>query len=201
MNNEEMNQEQNQEEVKQEEVKQEENQEQEQEKKYTDEDVNRLIDKKYAELKTKAEKEVEEAKKEAEKQAEEAKKYAELTAKEKIEYERDKLQQELDDLKREKALNEMKTTARTTLSEEGIQVSDELLSVIVTDNADVTKASISSFATLFKEAVDKEVTDRMRGATPKRGVGKNALTKEEILATKDPLERQRKIAENLHLFK
>lgn len=155
------------------------------EKKYTDEDVDRIIGEKFKKFKE---------------EAEEAKKLAEMTAKEKIEYERDKLQKELDDLKKEKALNDMKGAARDILGEQGVQVGDNLLSMIVTDDAEATKESIADFVALFKEAVDKEVTERMRGTTPKRASGTNSLTKQEILDIKDPVERQRMIAKNLNLF-
>ena len=159
------------------------------EKKYTDADVDRLINKKFAELKSKAEADVEEAKK-----------LAEMSAKEKIEYERDKLQEELTALKRDKARNEMKSTARAILGEQGIQVGDELLSMIVTDDAEATQESIGEFAAVFKAAVEQAVTEKMRGKTPKRSTTSNALTKQEIMDIKDPVERQRTIAKNLELF-
>lgn len=126
------------------------------EKKYTDADVDKLIDKKFAEWQKKKDKEVDEAKK-----------LADMNAQQKAEYERDKLQKELDDYKRKDALAEMSKTARKMLSDEGINVSDELLSRLVTTDATETKAAVDSFTKLFKAAVDEAVKDKARGTTPK----------------------------------
>lgn len=125
-------------------------------KKYSDEDVNKLIDKKFAEWQKKKDKEVDEAKK-----------LADMNAQQKAEYERDKLQKELDDYKRKDALAEMSKTARKMLSDEGINVSDELLSRLVTTDATETKSAVDSFTKLFKAAVDDAVKDKARGTTPK----------------------------------
>lgn len=126
------------------------------EKKYTDADVDKLIDKKFAEWQKKKDKEVDEAKK-----------LADMNAQQKAEYERDKLQKELDEFKRKDALAEMSKTARKMLSDEGISISDELLSRLVTTDAAETKSAVDSFTKLFKAAVDDAVKDKARGTTPK----------------------------------
>ena len=126
------------------------------EKKYSDADVDKLIDKKFAEWQKKKDKEVDEAKK-----------LADMNAQQKAEYERDKLQKELDDYKRKDALAEMSKTARKMLSDEGINISDELLSRLITTDAAETKSVVDSFTKLFKAAVDDAVKDKARGTTPK----------------------------------
>ena len=126
------------------------------EKKYSDADVDKLIDKKFAEWQKKKDKEVDEAKK-----------LADMNAQQKAEYERDKLQKELDDYKRKDALAEMSKTARKMLSDEGINISDELLSRLITTDAAETKSAVDSFTKLFKAAVDDAVKDKARGTTPK----------------------------------
>lgn len=180
-----------QEEVKQEEVKQEEAK-QEAEKKYTDKEVDKLIAKKYAKLKADAEKEVEEARAEAEK-------LAKMNATEKLEHEKTKLQEELEELRREKNLNLMKDEAIQMLEEKNISINSGLLSILVTDKADTTKENVENFVDLFNKAVDKEVTEKLKGPTPKK-MGGGTITKEEIMKIKDPILRQSKIAENLELF-
>lgn len=177
--------------VEQEEVKQEEAK-QEAEKKYTDEDVDKLIAKKYAKLKADAEKEVEEARAEAEK-------LAKMNATEKLEHEKTKLQKELEELRREKNLNMMKDEAIQMLEEKNISINSGILSILVTDKADTTKENVENFVDLFNKAVDKEVTERLKGPTPKK-MGGGTITKEEIMNIKDPILRQSKIAENLELF-
>ena len=130
------------------------------EKKYSDADIDKSLNKKFAEWQTKKEKEVDEAKK-----------LAEMNAQQKAEYERDQLQKELDELKKANSLSEMQKTARKMLSDDNINVSDELLSLMVTTDAGKTKAGIDSFKALFKDAVEKAVKDTIRGETPKTGTG------------------------------
>lgn len=160
------------------------------EKKYSDADVDKLFNKKFAEWQAKKQKEVDEAKK-----------LAAMDATQKAEYERDKLQKELDEYKRKDSLAEMSKTARKILSDDGITVSDELLSMLVTTDAEKTKAAVDGFKTAFKEAVEATVKERLKGEPPKKGTGgAPSMTKEAIMAIKDPELRQQKMLENKHLF-
>ena len=162
--------------------------------KYSDDDVDRMFNEKFAKWSAKAEKK-------AEAKAAEAARLAEMTAQERAEAERDALRAELDELKRANTAAEMAKTARQMLSEQGINAPDALVTTLVTDDADSTKQNVDAFAETFKNAVDEEVKKRLGGQTPKVGTGKNkALTREEILAVKDKAERQRLIAENIDEF-
>lgn len=162
------------------------------EKKYTDEDVDKIINQKYAKLKADAEKEVEQAKKEAEK-------LANMNAKEKLEHEKKKLEEELETLRREKNRSEMKDVAVNMLGEKNITLSNDLVNILVTDEAEATKDNVENFIEIFNTAVDKEVTERLKSPTPKR-MGGGKMTKKDILDIKDPILRRQKIAENLELF-
>lgn len=166
-----------------------ESKQQESEKKYTDEDVNKLIDAKFAEWQKKHQKAVDEAAK-----------LAEMNAQQKAEYERDELQKKLDELTRKNALSEMSATARKMLAENDITIPDELLSVLVSADAEKTKESVEAFSKLFTESVKKAVADALKGNPPKEG-GAKTLTKADIMAVKDRTERQKLIAENIDLFK
>ena len=159
------------------------------EKKYTDDDLNSIIDKKFAEWQKKKEKEVNEAKK-----------LAEMNATEKAEYERDKLQKQLDEMMKEKSLNEMTKVARKMLSEDGINITDELLANLVSDSAENTKEAVKSFIELFKSAVNDAVKDALKGKAPKNSTGSDSITKEKIMKVKDRAERQKLIAEHMDLF-
>ena len=162
----------------------------ENEKKYSDADVNALIDKKFAEWQKKKDTELGEAKK-----------LAEMNATQKAEYERDKLQKELDILKKQSLLNDMSKTARGILRESNVDVSDELLSVLVTDNAEATKKNVDSFVQMFNSAVEIEVKNRLKGKAPKGGTKSGTtLTKEQIMKVRDSAERQKLIMENSELF-
>ena len=74
------------------------------EPKYTDEDVDKLFNKKFAEWEKKKQKEIDEAKK-----------LAEMNAQERAEHERDELQKKLDALEKKDTLSEMTKTARKML--------------------------------------------------------------------------------------
>ena len=159
------------------------------EKKYTDADLNSIIDKKFAEWQKKKEKEVDEAKK-----------LAEMNATEKAEYERDKLQKQLDEMMKEKSFTEMTKVARKMLSEDGINITDELLANLVSDSAENTKEAVKSFIELFKSAVNDAVKDALKGKAPKNSTGSDSITKEKIMKVKDRAERQKLIAEHMDLF-
>ena len=111
------------------------------------------------------------------------------------------MQKELDDYKKKEALSDMSKTARKMLSDEGINIPDELLVHLVSEDAQETKASVESFTKLFKDTVNEAVKNALKGPAPKAGIGgKTTATKEQIMAIKNPSERQRMIAENITLF-
>lgn len=157
-------------------------------KMYTQEEVNQIISQRVAREKSKSKQEIDEAKK-----------LANMDTQQKIEYERDKLQRELDELKKANALSDMSRQARKMLSDGGINVSDDLLTMLVSAEADKTKTSVDSFIKLFNDHVENAVKERLKGNAPKRG-SNGKLTKSQIMDIKDPLERQKKIAENIELF-
>lgn len=161
------------------------------EKKYSDKEVNAIIDKKFAEWQKKQEKAVDEAKK-----------LADMNATQKAEYQRDQLQKELNELKKANSLAEMSKTARKMLSDDyNINISDELLSHLVTVDAEETKTAVESFAKMFKGEVENAVKERLKGEPPRKGTGGTAtMTKEQIMNIKDPEARQKAMLENKHLF-
>lgn len=131
----------------------------------------------------------------------EAEKLAQMTSEEKAEYRAKKAEQELADLKRQIALGDMAKTARKMLSEENITVPDEIVMNLVSDDAEKTKSAVESFAKVFKDAVQAAVKEALKGNPPKAGSGgSTTVTREQILAVKDRVERQRLIAENPQLF-
>lgn len=130
-----------------------------------------------------------------------AEKLAKMTKEEKSEYKTRKLEKELADLKRQNALSEMSKTARKMLADEEINIPDELLAHLVSESAEDTKTAVEAFAKMYKDAVQAAVKDALKGNAPKGGSGgKGAVTKEQILAISNPIERQRLIAENIALF-
>ena len=75
------------------------------------------------------------------------------------------------------------------------------LSVMVTTDAEQTKAAVDSFAQFFNDAVEAKVKERLKGEPPRKGPGSAApMTKEQIMAIRDPELRQKKMLENKELF-
>ena len=159
-----------------------------QKKLYTDEDVDKLINRKFAEWQAKKDKEINEAQK-----------LAEMNEQQKAEYKLDKLQKELDEYKNRETLSEMAKTARSILSEQNINIPDELVSVLVTTDADTTSANVKAFAKAFQSAVSQAVEQKITHKEPKTGKSKT-ITKDDIMAIKDTAARQKAIAENIELF-
>ncbi len=147
-------------------------QKKDEEKVFTHDDFNRLFNQKYAELEQKKQKEIDEAKKLAEMNAEEKANFKAQQEKERA----DKVQKELDEYKRKDALNEMSKTARKMLADENINIPDELLSRLVTTDAEVTKSAVDSFAKMYKEAVENGVKERLRGDVPTASTGSTTIS-------------------------
>lgn len=167
-----------------------EQQNQNNDKKYSDKDLDEIIGRKFAKWQ-----------KDQEKAVSEAKKLEKMNAEEKAKYERDKLQKELDSYKKKDAIAAMSKEARKMLSDENISIDDNLLSFMVSDDAEATKKAVNGFAKAFSEAVEKAVKERLKGESPRRGTGtQGTMTKEQIMAIKDPELRQQKMLENKHLF-
>lgn len=160
--------------------------------KYSDNDFNRMFNQKFAEWQKKKDSEIDEAKR-----------LAEMNAQQKAEYERDQLQKQLDEYKKKDSLVEMSKTARKMLADKNITITDDLLSMFVSTDAEQTKKTVDDFAKMFTEAVESAVKERLKGESPKKagGGGAASMTKEQILAIKDPEERQKKMLEHRELFK
>ena len=160
-----------------------------QQPKYTDADVDEIVSKRLAKWE-----------KQQAAKVEEAAKLAEMNAQQKAEYERDKVQKELDEYKRRDTVNAMVAESRRQLSEQGIAVSDDILTRLVGETAEETKASVDSFSKAFTAAVEDSVKKQLAGKAPAAGVATKTMTKEEILAIKDPITRQAAIRDNIGLF-
>lgn len=160
-----------------------------QQPKYTDADVDEIVSKRLAKWE-----------KQQAAKVEEAAKLAEMNAQQKAEYERDKVQKELDEYKRRDTVNAMVAESRRQLSEQGITVSDDILARLVGETAEETKASVDAFSTAFTAAVEDAVKKQLVGKAPAAGVATKTMTKEEILAIKDPIARQSAIRDNIGLF-
>ena len=156
--------------------------------KYTDAEVNAIINKKFAELQKKQEKQISEAKRLEQMSAEE-KSNARIKA----------LEDKLHEYEVNAARSEMTKQARSLLQDKGIHAGDELIANLIADDAETTKKSVESFVALFNSAVEAAVKAALKTETPKKGSG-TGMTKEQIMAVTNRAERQRLIKENMNLF-
>lgn len=114
----------------------------------------------------------------------------------KAESDKDKRIAELEaTLKRNQALRE----TQEIFTESGLNVSNEVLEMVVADDAKATLANATAITNLIesvKEATRKEL---LAGKTP-QNFGKPKMTKDEIMGIADPIKRREKMAENWGLF-
>ena len=157
--------------------------------KYTDADVDRLIGQKFAEWQKKQER-----------KTSEAERLGRMSAEEKAAERMKNLEDRIAEYERKETQAAMTRQARAILQDAGVNVGDELISNLIAEDADSTKASVDNFVKLFKDAVDKAVKEAIKGETPKAGAPSKGLTKADIEAVENPRERQRLIRENMHLF-
>lgn len=102
---------------------------------------------------------------EAEAKKEEAKKLAKMNAEEKLQHELEQKEAEIAELKRGQTLNEMKSEASKMLSGSGLPQDDELLGLIVSEDAEATKKAVAVI-TNFASQIKKE---NARQSTPGEG--------------------------------
>lgn len=164
--------------------------------KYTDADVDEIINKKFAKWKADSDKAVADAVA----KVEEAHKLSQMNEKEKADHERKQMEDELARYKAMETHNAMMTEARNMLKADNLTISDDILNVLVTDNAETTKAAVQAFSAAFQTAVNEAVKTQLAGSEPKRGATATGMTKEQIMAEKDTNKRLKLIEDNMHLF-
>ena len=160
------------EEVEQEQVDTQESTEQQQEevKTYTQEELEEIVKARVAR-----------EKKAAEKAVEEAAKLAKMNEEEKREFEYQKLQEELAELKRKDAYYGLSREASKMLAEHDIQANDDLLKFVVDDSAEETQSKVNAFVELFNAKVEEGVKKALSGRAPRANVNANqVVTKEDF---------------------
>lgn len=158
------------------------------EKKYTDAELDAILNKKFAEWQKKQTKAVDEATKLANMSAEEKakaweQKYNELLAQN----------------------NRAKLTAQATrlIAEAGLPaMTERIIATLVADDAETTKANVDAYVKDFNDKLAEARKNDAKKPAPKGGNSSGkTITKEEILAEKNQAKRQKLIAEHMDLFK
>lgn len=183
----------------QEEVKEIEQKPREEEKqskyKYTDEDVDQIVQEKKAKWQKQQEDRIA--------KLEEAAKLEKMNETEKDKYTIEKLEKEIADYKKKENLSAMAKVAKNMLLDEGIKTSDPIIDRLISEDAESTKESVSAFAELYKKSVEEGIQEALKGksvdvkTTSTKG---NSVTKKEILGVKDPVKRRELIEANRELF-
>lgn len=130
------------------------------EKKYSDADVDKIVEKKFAKWKAKHEEDLETAKKEAVK-------LAKMNADQKKDYELEKIKAENESLKADAAKIELGKEAAKILKESKIDATQDILDLVVGSDADSTKANIDKFVGIIKAQIAAAEVERAKGKTPK----------------------------------
>lgn len=134
---------------------------------YTEEDLQTRIKEALAKAKTDHEAEIAAARSEAEK-------LAKMTADEKAKFEFEQREQKVEEKEKAIAIRELKVETLKTLSEKSIP--QEVLELVLADNAENTAKKIDTFKTVFDKAVQAAVEERLSGKSPSLGNGNTATT-------------------------
>ena len=157
------------EEVEQEEVDTQESTEQQpEEETYTKEELEEIVQQRVAR-----------EKKAREKAVEEAEKLAKMNAEEKEQYEREQLEKELEEYKRRDQFYSLSKEASKMLSEHEIQADDEVLQLVVKDDAEGTQKAVNAFVDIVNAKVEEGVQKALSGRTPKAHVNANQVVTQE----------------------
>ena len=104
----------------------------------------------------------------------EAEKLAKMNKEEKALYKAQQAEAELAALKAKMATAELEKEARKTLSDEGINAPDTILSGLIREDAEKTNEAVKEFVKLFNDAVGEAVKAKARQRTPGEGGGTGA---------------------------
>ena len=128
-------------------------------KTYTDDEVNKIVNAKFARWQADQAKAVEDAKVEAAK-------LAKMSADQKQQYAMEKLQKENDALKEAAAKVELSRTAADLLKAQKIDATPDMLSLVVGADAEATKANVEKFAGIITAQLKAAEVARATGRTP-----------------------------------
>ncbi len=104
----------------------------------------------------------------------EAEKLTKMTKEERAAYKTKKLEEELASLKHEKEVAELAAEARRNLTEDGINIPDDLLANLIGKDAAETKTNVEAFTKLFNGAVNEIVKKKAQQNTPQEGGGQGS---------------------------
>ena len=153
------------------------------EKTFTQEELDKILNKKFAQW----QKKTEEAKAEAERKAK-------LTEAEKLAEERKEFEAMKKQFEYEKRVN----STSKVLASNNLPV--EFADFLVWENEEVTSQRVDLFKDAFNNALEKAITERLRGAAPKVSTSSVTQVTKEDFQKMNMIQRQRLFNENRELY-
>ena len=153
------------------------------EKTFTQEELDKILNKKFAQW----QKKTEEAKLEAERRAK-------LTEAEKLAEER----KEFEALKKQFEYEKRVNSTSKVLASNNLPV--EFADFLISDSDEATTQRVDLFKNAFNQAVEKLVNERLKGNTPKVGTSKTLEVTKEQFKKMDLMQRQELFNKNKELY-
>ena len=131
------------------------------EKTFTQAELDEIVKKEKAKAKRSAEKEYQA-------KIDEAERLRKMNADEKAKYEAEKQAAYIAELEAKINRSGLEKEASKMLSESGIAASDEILALVVKDDAERTQEAVNGFAELVNQLADNKVKEMLKGKTPRK---------------------------------
>lgn len=142
------------------------------EKKYSDEDLDKIIGQKHAKWSEKTEKAIEDAKAEAVK-------LAKMNAEQKAAYESEQKDRKIAEMEAQLQKIALGKVASEILKEQGMDATQDILDMVVGTTAEDTKTQVEAFVKLVNAQVEIRERRRATGTTPKSYTGAEPLSEIE----------------------
>lgn len=145
------------------------------EKTFTQAEVDDIVQKRLSKAEKSFEKKIQE-------RIDEAEKLRKMNADEKAKYEAEKQAAYIAELEAKINRSGLEKEASKMLSESGIAASDEILALVVKDDAERTQEAVNGFAELVNQLADNKVKEMLKGKTPRKVEQSTtgAITKEQF---------------------
>lgn len=145
-------------------------------------------------------KEVEELKAKLAKYEGDDKSIKELSDEEKAKQEEDAKDRRIKELEDRLARNESLKQTKQVFEESDIQVSDDVLDMVVVNDNKKTVANVQAITNFIEKIKEDTRKELLAGKTPRTTGVKTKMTKEQIRSIKDTAERQKAMRDNWSLF-
>ena len=153
------------------------------EKTFTQEELDKILNKKFAQW----QKKTEEAKAEAERKAK-------LTEAEKLAEER----KEFEAMKKQFEYEQRVNSTSKVLASNNLPI--QFADFLIAENDEATTQRVDLFKNAFNEALEKAVNERLKGRTPKVSTSKNEGITKDQFNKMDLVQRQKLFVENRELY-